>query len=147
MQDAYRLAFYDAVKDTEAKTGFELPDHLEAYVVMLLAYHIDRPGFLPEDSFAESYLKLSQSKITDAKDLGDTCLFVTGVFPTYGRKHGINRRYYQDIGAVSYEKVAELMNPTLFSQLSTHFVFLSEFIEAVTHPAHLSTYARNNLSR
>src|SRR5210317_2490477 len=115
MEDAYRVAFYDVVKETQAKTGYDLPENLEAYVVMLLAHNIDRPDFLPEDSFAQAYLKLSRPADLSAKELGDTCLFVTGVFPTYGRKHGINRRYYQDIGIGSYEMVAEVMHRDLFS--------------------------------
>ena len=133
MKDAYRVAFYDVVKETQAKTGYDLPEHLEAYVVMLLAYNIDRPNYLPEDSFAEAYLRLSRPADLSAKELGDTCLFVTGVFPTYGRKHGLNRKYFQDIGAGSYEIVAEVMHPDLFKELATHFHFLSDFIEITTH--------------
>jgi len=135
MNDAYRVAFYDVVKETQATSGYNLPEHLEAYVVMLLAHHIDRPDFLPEDSFAQAYLKLNRPADYTAKELGDTCLFVTGVFPTYGSKHGINRRYYQDIGIGSYEMVAEVMHKDLFSQLATHFDFLSNFIEITTHSA------------
>lgn len=134
MKDAYRLAFYDVVKETQASTGYELPEHLEAYVVMLLAHHIDRPDFLPESSFAEAYLRLTRPASMSAKELGDTCLFVTGVFPAYGTKYGLNRRYFQDIGIGSYEMVAEVMHPDLFSQLATHFQFLSNFIEVtMTH--------------
>jgi len=133
MEDAYRVAFYDVVKETQAKRGYDLPENLEAYVVMLLAHNIDRPDFLPEDSFAQAYLKLSRPADYSAKELGDTCLFVTGVFPTYGRKHGINRRYYQDIGIGSYEMVAEVMHRDLFLQLALHFDFLSNFIEVVTN--------------
>jgi len=135
MKDAYRVAFYDVVKETQAKTGYELPENLEAYVVMLLACHVERIDFLPEESFAQAYLKLSRPADYTAKELGDTCLFVTGVFPTYGSKHGINRRYYQDIGIGSYEMVAEVLNMELFSQLATHFDFLSDFIEITTHSA------------
>ena len=144
MNDAYRIAFYDVVKETQADTGYDLPDHLEAYVVMLLAHHIDRPDYLPEKSFAEAYLRLKRPANLSAKELGDTCLFITGVFPTYGKKHGLNRRYFQDIGIGSYEMVAEVMHPDLFSQLATHFNFLSDFIEVITHsPRH----ELNNLFR
>src|SRR5210317_438068 len=129
MEDAYRVAFYDVVKETQAKTGYDLPENLEAYVVMLLAHNIDRPDFLPEDSFAHAYLKLSRPADYSAKELGDTCLFVTGVFPAYGSKHGINRKYYQDIGSSSYEIVSEVLNPDLFIPLSKHFAFVSDFIE------------------
>lgn len=144
MNDAYRVAFYDVVKETQAKTGFDLPEHLEAYVVMLLAYHIDRPDFLPEDSFAQAYLKLKRPGSYSAKELGDTCLFVTGMFPTYGRKHGINRRYYQSIGIGSYEMVAEVMHTELFTELATHFNFLSDFIDVTVHS---TKGVQNNLFR
>ena len=144
MKDAYRIAFYDVVKETQAKTGYDLPEHLEAYVVMLLAYNIDRSDFLPEESFAQAYLRLKQPASLSAKELGDTCLFVTGVFPTYGHKHGLNRRYFQDIGIGSYEMVAEVMHPDLFSQLATHFHFLSDFIEVTVNSPKLT---QNNLFR
>jgi hypothetical protein len=133
MKDAYRTAFFEVVQETKANTGFEMPEHVEAYVVMLLAHFVERPDYLPEHSFAESYLKLSRPAGLTAKELGDTCLFVTGVFPTYGQKHGIKRSYYQQIGIGSYEMVAEVMHPDLFTQLATHFTFLSDFIDAVTH--------------
>jgi len=133
MNDAYSVAFYDVVKETQANTGFELPIDLEAYVVMLLAYYIDKPNYLPEQSFAQAYLKLRRPADFTAKELGDACLFVTGVFPTYGQKHGLNRRYFQDIGIGSYEMVAEVMNIDLFSQLATHFTFLSDFIEVTVN--------------
>ena len=135
MKDAYRLAFYDVVRESQETTGYELPEHLESYVVMLLAHHIDRPDYLPEKSFAEAYLSLQRPAGLSAKELGDTCLFVTGVFPAYGRKHGLNRRYFQDIGIGSYEMVAEVMHPDLFTQLAIHFHFLSDFIEVTVNSA------------
>jgi hypothetical protein len=140
MNDAYQIAFYDVVKETQAETGYDLPEHLEAYVVMLLAHHIDRPDYLPEKSFAEAYLKLSRPYDYSAKELGDTCLFVTGVFPTYGRKHGLSRRYFQDIGIGSYEMVAGVMNQDLFIELATHFTFLSDFIEQSTRSSKRENY-------
>ena len=144
MQDAYTNVFYDVVKESQGRNGYELPEHIEAYVVMLLAYHIDRPNFLPEKTFAEAYMKLRRPANYSAKELGDTCLFITGVFPEYGHKHGLNRRYYQDIGSTSYEMVAEVMNGELFNSLATHFVFVSEFIEVTIHS---SKHELNNLFR
>lgn len=133
MKDAYTSAFYDIVQETKARSGFELPEQLESYVVMLLAFHIDRPGFLPEKSFAEAYLKIKRPADYSAKELGDTCLFLTGVFPTYGTRHGLTRRYYSSIGIGSYEMVAEVMHRELFSNLARHFDFLSNFIELVVN--------------
>lgn len=126
MNDAYRTALFDVVKDTSAKHGYDLPEPIEAYVVMLLASHVDKPDFLP-NTFAEAFLKIKN--VNEAKELGDTCLFVAGVFPTIGERKGLKRKYYQDIGSTSYEMVAEVRHPELFTALATHFEFLSNFIE------------------
>ena len=139
MKDAYVDAFRSVVLCTQAETGYELPDQIEAYVVMLLAHHLDRPNFIPEKTFAHAYLKLKRPAEYSAKELGDACLFVTTVFPSYGDKHGLDKSYYQGIGITSYDLVAETMNGELFSQLSTHFVFLSDFINEVTNSAKKDT--------
>ena len=133
MNDAYTNVFYSIVKTTEEKYGYVLPEDLEAYIVMLLAYYTDRPNFAPDDSFAESYLRLENTARINAKQLGDTCLFVTGMFPTYGTRKGLTRSYYSSIGIGSYERAAEALHSELFTQLATHFNLLSEFIEAATH--------------
>ena len=141
MNDAYRTALFDVVKDTSAKRGYELPEPIEAYVVMLLATHVDKPKFLP-DTFAEAFLTIKTS--SDAKELGDTCLFVAGVFPSIGERKGLKRRYYQDIGSTSYGIVAEVRQPDLFNTIATHFEVLSNFIEVTINSTKLT---HNNLYR
>lgn len=132
MNDAYTSVLFDVVKDTSVKRGYDLPEPIEAYVVMLLASYVDKPDFLPE-TFATAFLTIKTPD--DAKYLADTCLFVSGVFPSIGERKGLKRRYYQDLGSTSYEIVAEARNPELFTTLATHFIFLSEFIEvAVNSP-------------
>ena len=126
MKDFYQSAFYGVVKETQESSGYTLPVGIESYVVMLLADHLDKPNFLPESTFAESYLKLKNSR--DAKALGDSCLFVTGVFPDYG----IDQDYYIGIGQSSYNSISYGMNKDLFNDLSKHFKFLRYFIELTT---------------
>ena len=130
MEDAYRVAFYDVVKETQAKRGYDLPENLEAYVVMLLAHNIDRPDFLPEDSFAQAYLKLSRPADYSAKELGDTCLFVTGVFPEYKNKHGLNVDYFSSIGSNSYLQI----QTSLFNELGSKFTYVRDFISLTVNP-------------
>ena len=129
MDDTYASAFYDIVKDTQSKTGYELPLEIESYVVMLLASKIDKPDFLPAKTFAECYYTLREHNKYDAKTLGDTCLFVRGVFPNYGKRYGIRKSYYTKIGRTSYETVSEVLHPELFRQLAKHFDFLGDFIQ------------------
>ena len=128
--DDYFNAFYDIVKETQESSGYVLPVDLESYIVMLLSHHIDKPDWQPEKSYAEVYLSLAETrpKKLSAKELGDACLFLTGVFPEYTIKRN-NKKYYQDMGSSSYGVVHELIPGSVFKQLSTHFVFLSDFIE------------------
>ena len=124
MKDAYTSAFYDAVKETRAQTGYELPEHLEAYVVMLLASFVEKSDYLPEKSFAETYMLLVQKRSPNIKALGDTCLFVTGVFPAYKNKYGLDVDYFSSIGSNSYLQ----MQSSLFNELGTKFSYVRDFI-------------------
>ena len=123
--DYYTNAFYSVVKETQEHTGYTLPNHIEAYVVMLLASKVDQPDFLPKGTFAESYMNNRSPK-----ELGDTCLFVSGVFPSYGERKGLSRKYYKDIGRSSYAS----MRGEIFVELTTHFDLLSDFIELSSTP-------------
>ena len=134
MHDAYVSAFYDVVKETQYSTGYELPVELESYVVMLLATHIDKNNFLPKTSFAEYYLRLTERDRYSSKELGDTCLFVRGVFPNRGRRYGLDKSYYSKIGKSCYENAGEFLHPELFGQLALHFDFLGDFIELTVNP-------------
>lgn len=126
MKDAYTEAFYDVIKDTQSRTGYDLPEHIEAYIVMLLSNYIERSDIPPDTTFAEMFCTLRNTQ--QAKQLGDTCLIVAGAFPLYKQRYGISRKYYTDIGSTSYE-MASNMNSELFPLLAKHFVFLSQFIE------------------
>ena len=141
MHDAYVSAFYDVVKETQYSTGYELPVELESYVVMLLATHIDKNNFLPKTSFAEYYLRLTERDRYSNKELGDTCLFVRGVFPNRGRRYGLDKSYYSKIGKSCYENAGAVLHPELFGQLALHFDFLGDFIElTVTPKDNLNSY-------
>jgi len=129
MRTEYTDAFYRIVCETKEKHGYELPVELESYIVFLLASHLDKPDFLPQETFAQAYLKLERPYTQNAKELGDTCLFVTGVFPTYGVKKGLNIKYYSNIGKSSYSMASEYLNIDLFDNLSKHFDILREFID------------------
>lgn len=134
MKDVYVDVFRKAVKETQETTGYELPETLEAYVVMLLASHMDKPDFLPKQTFVKAYLSIDAHTNSGAKQLGDTCLFVTGVFPNYGLSRGIDISYYASIGKGSYASAARVLNMSLFEMLSAHFDVLRTVITLTTNP-------------
>ena len=124
MHDAYHSTFARIVNDTREQTGIELPMHLEHYVVCLLAHHVDSTDFLPKPTFAQALYAIRTS--TDAKLLGDACLFTSGVFPSYKQT-----RYIVDIGSSAYANI----HTDLFADLSQHFAYVSNFINVTVNQA------------
>lgn len=132
MQESYHSVFYTIVKETQDTYGYDLPFDIEVYVTMLLASHIDKTNFLPQNSFAESYLSLDRPYGSRAKQLGDTCLFTAGVFPRYGSSKGLTQEYFSSIGKSSYDLARDRLNDRLFLDLRNHFDFLTNFINICT---------------
>lgn len=132
MQESYHSVFYTIVKETQDRYGYDLPFDIEVYVTMLLATHIDKTNFLPQNSFAESYLSLDKPYGSRAKQLGDTCLFTVGVFPEYGNNRGLTQHYFSSIGKTSYDLARDRLNDKLFLDLRNHFDFLTNFINICT---------------
>ena len=132
MQESYHSVFYTIIKETQDTYGYDLPFDIEVYVTMLLASHIDKSSFLPQDSFAESYLSLDRPYGSRAKQLGDTCLFTVGVFPEYGSSKGLTQEYFSSIGKSSYDLARDRLNDRLFLDLRNHFDFLTNFINICT---------------
>ena len=131
MQDAYVSIFADCVRSTREQTGIELPEHIEHYAVALLAVHVDRADFLPKQTFAHTLYNIHNAQ--SAKQLGDTCLFVTGVFPEYG----VSTQYYRDIGRTAYSSCGL----TLFDELAEHYVVVETVIHcAVRNQMHCMVY-------
>jgi hypothetical protein len=133
MDDHYVQAFHGMVRDTRQDFGYELPVEVEHYVVLLLADHVDRPHWQPKPSFAETYLQLNNSR--EAKQLGDACLFMCGVFPEHGQRHGLNIAYYANMGKSSYHRASRDLRKDLFEQLADNFMIVSQMIRATTNPS------------
>ena len=140
VNDVYTSTFKDCVSHTSKTHGYTLPEDIEAYVAILLGSFVERTTFLPDKSFAEAYTKLSNRQSSNAKELADVCLFVVGVFPTYGSRYGITKEYYANIGKASYDIASKSLNYNLFSQLCQHF-------DIVTHIIMLSTTPPKHTSR
>jgi len=132
MRDEYFVPMNELIVHTRTETGYELPEDLEVYVSALLSSFIDKPKFLPERSFAEAYSALNTRDYISAKELGDTCLFLSGVFPKYGKRYGLNKGYYREIGSSSYDIASGILKISVFDLLAKHFDFVSEYIQITT---------------
>jgi hypothetical protein len=134
IRDEYTAVFRECIIETQHQTGYELPEDLQAYLAILLGSYIDRPYFLPQDSFAQAYMTLREPRHLSAKELADVCLFVVGVFPNMGKRYGLDASYYSSIGVSSYDIAAQGLNKQLFELLRDQFDLASEIIKLSTSP-------------
>ena len=131
MERSYVSAFYDVVKYTSEKSGYDLPTDVEAYLVYFLADYIKKKGFPPEKAFAITLdeIKRTGETIHRSRYLAEDCLFLTSFCPTYARKRGMSLRYYSSMGTYSYYDYSDAINDNLFRQIGDMFEFLRDFIE------------------
>ena len=127
LNQAYFDAINTLVHECQSVKGLELPKPITIYCTAILADKLDKPLWEPQPTWAERYLTMKSAQ--DAKDLGDTALWAVGICPTYLTRRGMNRSYYVQIGQGAYSKAADELNTELYTLLSTHFLYISEFLK------------------
>jgi hypothetical protein len=128
VDDHYIDAFQDLVQDTELRTGYTLPQPIKLYVVMLLAERVE-DDLQPRKTYAETVMEMNSRH--DAKSLGDSALWLTGVFP-----HVPQRNYKTDIARIAYGKLSthNMVNRELFECLEAYTYPVRDFITQAIRP-------------
>ena len=128
VDEHYIDAFHSIVHDTELRTGFTLPPELKLYVVVLLAERVTS-DLQPRKTYAESMMEMNTR--SDAKHLGDSALWLTGVFPNTPQ-----RNYKTDIARVAYGRLSthNMVNRDLFECLEAYTYPVRDFITQVIRP-------------
>ena len=127
LNQAYFDAIDTLVHECQSVKGLDIPKPITIYCTAILADKLDKPLWEPQPNWAERYLTMRSAQ--DAKDLGDTALWAVGICPTYLTRRGMSRSYYVQIGQGAYSKAADELNQELYMLLSTHFLYISEFLK------------------
>jgi len=121
--------------DHSEQVGFAAPELLLDYLALILAERFDRPGFIPEPSFAEAYLRLySQYRPGIYRDFADSTLIFCSLLPEYGQRRGISMDYYATLGISTYYSLGDLAHDDRFTQLGNWFYHLQGFLCSLLHP-------------
>lgn len=128
--DQYTEMFQDLARSAGHQTGLYLPNHIELYCVLLLADHMRRGDWEPRPSFAECFMTITTAD--SAREFGDECLFICGVFPEYAERRGMTISYYEGLGQSAYLRASRTLNPDLFDTLARHFSTVRRWILSVT---------------
>ena len=118
----------------------ELCDDLESYLVFLLMRFTETPGIIQKIICTELLESANQGKTLKKqtlRDVGDTCLLFSGLFPGLARKRMVKISYYVSLGRTAYLELAEPTNITnnsfseLFSALHDQFVPLMDVLQTM----------------
>lgn len=129
--DFYVKESYELIKRAENELTVNLPHEIEAYLVHLFAYYMDKPkvntvpvslrllgaGSLPVKTRKEVF-----------KSVGDECLLINSM--GWGNNKWPSKSYYADMGQMAYMSRAYAENPPegLFDDLAYEFATATKIL-------------------
>jgi len=135
MDHSVRQQFQQLVEDHSQAVGFAAPQSLRDYLALILAERFDRPGFIPEPTFAEAYLRLySAYRPGVYREFADSTLVFCSLLPEYGQRRGISRDYYASLAISTYYSLADLAHDDRYTQLGNWFYTCQGFLCSLLHP-------------
>lgn len=127
----------DVLRESKARTGEQLDEDREAYLVFALLRHC-QDGALLRRIMALEYLDAFEAsgmqRVDALRDVGDRCLLLSGLFPRLAERRRVSLRYYIDIGQGAYAAVGELaqrLYGDLFAQLAEGFESMVRVLSGV----------------
>ena len=128
MKDIYVEKFSAVLEEIHTFRAYPI---VKVYVSVLLAEHVEKTDFFSEP-FGMRYMNIQKSY--NAKELGDNCLVIAGIFPGY---RGMPDNYYVDIGSGSYSAAAHATGSRVFAQLAENFDFIRAGLQEIHPPTFL----------
>lgn len=128
MKDIYIEKFSAVLNEIHE---FKVRPKTKLYVSCLLADHVEKTGFFSEP-VGLRYMDLNTSH--SAKELGDNCLVLVGIFPGY---RGMPNNYYIEIGRGSYGMAASMTGSEIFDRLSKDFEIIQSGLNQLRPPTFL----------
>jgi len=134
--------FYTLVGEAQYTLNQQLPTDLEHYLVTLMMRFTERTNFL-ERAIGQCFLEAQLQAIHNPeplKDVGDSCLLTSGLFPQYKAHHGVPQDYFTSIGQSAFHGYAShtsLSNADLFHDLAVTFPTLVTVLQATRRPSNL----------
>ncbi|MEJ2060233.1 MAG: hypothetical protein P8Y64_07070 [Gammaproteobacteria bacterium] len=125
------------VREASSEANRNLPDDIEAYLVLTLQRHIrDTEGL--QRRMALDYLSALQNTGALRGDalqtVGDHCLLLAGLFPQQATRRQVQVGYFVDLGRAAYRDLGEQLRASaalLFQRLAEAFLSLTEVLHAL----------------
>lgn len=123
--------WHDLIREVTSIKKVNLSEDVESYLIFLLMRFTSQIEFI-DKIIAEEYLKsLTETPYGNfrnqkLRDVGDTCLIFSGLFPEIIERRLVNLSYYIKIGRNAYLEISH--SPELFSSLAENFIKLMDVL-------------------
>ena len=126
----YVRSSYELVFEAEGKSQTYLDEHIESYLVRLLAKWFDRNDIPPETPVAILLMTAMQKpREQELANVADICLFYDGFKIKHQRWPSIT--YYKDLGTTAYGMAYVASNDNLYTQLEQNFAVCSKILSNI----------------
>ena len=125
------------VHEAEHSMQLNLKEDLESYLVFLLmrfTMHTQLASQIVGFEFLQNLNSLQNQRPHHLREVGDTCLVLSGLFPGRAQKRRVKLSYYIQIGQSAYSTlslVEERGSAKLFGELATYFVTLRDILHSI----------------
>ncbi|OGT20052.1 MAG: hypothetical protein A2V90_00480 [Gammaproteobacteria bacterium RBG_16_57_12] len=142
IQPTSTALWHQLVLEAEQLSHSRLDTDTESYLVFMLMRYLGKPE-MTSKVVAMDYLNglLSSGDVRDDKlrDVGDTCLLFSGLFPLRAQRRRVKISYYVDMGRSAYLQLSDHHGNSLsrlYLQLSEDFVTMMDILHAIRAMGH-----------
>lgn len=125
------------IVDAEQACKHPLDAEMQSYLVFLLMRFTQDHGFAAKIlamEFMQGMQAGGQVKQVKLREVADSCLLTTGLFPQQAQRRRVSLSYYMDLGRSAYLQLALAGSTAMaevYHQLARHFAALMDILHAV----------------
>lgn len=137
LQPSATALWHALVNDAEHAIDRQLDPELESYLVFLLMRYADRPEIARKVlamDYLNGQLAVGVSREGKLREVGDTCLLYSGLFPRQADRRRVQVGYFVDLGRSAYLQLAETSAAKvaeMYQRLSAAFVTLMDVLRTI----------------
>lgn len=108
--------FRDLVREGEQRSGQNLDETLESYLVFTLIEHLRDPAIDAQPmalALLDGLDRVGTAREQHLRVVGDRCLLIAGFYPELARKRMVTPRYYAALGRHAYDELAAAVRASL----------------------------------
>ena len=135
--ESAKAQWHTLVGDAIESSNHTLDDELKNYLILALLRLTHKTNLVDTQVAMEYLTAVGENRfrqVTQLRELGDTCLLLSGLFPQRAQKKLVGIGYYVNMGRSSYIQISHVSQRSLahlYQKLAEGFVILTDILHAM----------------